>query len=305
MTKRKGTSPRHGLGRTRQLFSAADIPDIVAATGHPIAPGASHQAIASGLTAAFFDAPFADEERMWPSNTELRSSYSLIAESARELLLALGFRSTVSDVLNFSVVDRKKLHEGAEFERLLAELALSVSPPQALAHDRQTALSSLHGAPKLIAILAHLAEWAETSIEDVPKRRGSPPEHALNFLFQALAGVFYAAFRLVPPVGSDRVDEAQGSLRWLRKVITLANERVDGSILLDYEGDDREQRIEAEPLVELVRQAHGFASATRANRLRDGWRAWLKLSDQEKWPMMIWWPSGFDGGSSSVPEWLR
>ncbi len=302
---KKPKTSRRSKEPEQQLFSPADIPEIAGCVGHRLMPDASHYAIAVALNSAFFHAPIIKYFKSRPSTAEMSSSYSSIAALAYELLRAFGYHSPASEVMNFSLAETRERQEGFEYERLLAEFVLSGMPPEVLSRNRQAATTALKTVPQLVAAVAHIAEWAETILpRDLPPR-GRPPDLSTDFLFQTLASTFYATFGLAPPVGSDRYDEAQGSLRWLDKVFTLAHERVNERILLDYAGDDREQRLQEEPIVVLIRKAYQSAPATRANNLRDGWRAWLKLSDQEKWPVSIWWPSGFDGGPSVVPKWLR
>jgi hypothetical protein len=296
------------------LFSAGDLSDMAASAGLPIVTGADCHLIAKALELGVHDAAgIADLAVRHPANSDRQAYFRNVESSAKRLLQLLDERDDVQS-LAADAPSGKRSKRGAGVNALLSE-TISLPPAgfpqlvmlpglrQALARD--AIFDAIESAPKAIATVMLVAEYAGLLELEGASAAGSKPDEGLDVLFTHLACTFFVTFGSKPSVGSDRYDSSQASLCWINAVLELLCTRANGMPARDGAAEPLAKAKEAVPLVKLLGAASKLAATTKADRLRAGWIAWTAKAPADKWPTGYWWPYGTDQeGMKGVPEWL-
>lgn len=268
------------LGKTSRMFTAADIDALAKASGLPLSTSSTTDLLAFAIDQAFsIGAFFATVEGYPPSPSDLRDYYRGISNSARDLLISMGFTGDPKSIDREMKPSRYRRHPAINHlqkdARFLGRAILSPDTFKVLCEQ-------IEAAPVAISLVIEIAESVMESLKEAKLRPGRAPDDFLQRIFMFLAGIFYLCFDCPPKLGPERFMKDTDSTMWIAMVLNLAAERVATHIMQDEPEEVRASHIAAHPYVLEVRKADALSISTKADRMAQGWRDWQNLDEASR-----------------------
>ena len=271
---------------TKAWFIADDVSRLAAATGLPLLPNVKQGIVANSLDEAFRSASFLG--RHPPSFHQEKEQLSDILKTAKQLLTALGYPtqrlplpkpsskriiSQISEIHNSLMV---RFHDGGH-------------RPGSERWYSKHLQSYVDEAREAVSTILWAAHVAKQTIPKDPSKAGRRSSLGLDAFYCKLAPAFASMFGTRPSLSGQLPADADSGVLWSQAIVqTLHNRRLGRELT-----EDDEQLLLA---LATIR-----SSSAHGKRLRQGWKAWIALPSEDRWPPHIW--MDMETGAP-VPEWV-